>query len=79
MYTGVSGVSFNDRRLYILVVVCLSSGYNQVLYCANCRSTNNRWDFFFSTVNLHARLMKFHTNLECPLSVHLHNIFEEIT
>ena len=66
LHVGVSGVSLNDRRLYTLVVVCSFSGFNQVLYCANCGSTNKRWDFFFSTVNLHARLMKSRTNRECP-------------
>ena len=29
-------------------------------------SSNKEWDFFYSAVNLHARLMKYHTYLVYP-------------
>ena len=29
-------------------------------------SSNKEWDFFYGAVNLHARLMKYHTYLVCP-------------
>ena len=29
-------------------------------------SSNKEWDFFYGAVNLHARLMKYQTYLDCP-------------
>ena len=29
-------------------------------------SSNKEWDFFYGAVNLHAKLMKYHTYLVCP-------------
>ena len=66
-YTAVFHVYKND---YFQLIIF----YNFLIFAQNidCRytlrgSSNKEWDFFHGAVNLHARLLKYHTYLVHPL------------